>query len=581
LPRLGAYTFPTMARLRDAPRFPTQALILFATVFALVLCATILSNALSSPSISIFAFRPQLGIVACALIIHPRRYSALVLVASFLGMLLPGAPGSIIPAPFMAAISLVEASFFAWAMLRSCKRIELCNIVHVLLLVVMSSLSTISVAALVSLVLSLAGKVAFLGYAQLWSMSDAFSLILIVPFFLGLSEELRKPRPIDRVRKLEALLLFVASASLGSLWFLSMPLDVVYTFFVLTIPLPFLIWAGARFGTFGTSLASLFLFGCAVVGTILGRGTISSITGNIADRITLAHSYAMWFSLLPLFNASSIERRKRIESELMAANAELEEAKGRADASRAEAVRALEAKGIFLSNMSHEIRTPLTGMLGMVTLLAKTSLDERQALYVDRLKAAGKNLLGIVSDILDVEKLESVKPKLEPTDLEALCRSVLSNYEAAAAAKGLSLSSSFEGLDARLVTDPSLLSRVLWNLVGNAVKFTERGEVRLSASAAAEGPSSVALRIRVEDTGIGMAASDLVHIFDRFYQIDSSYSKKYEGTGLGLHIAKRAVESLGGSIEVESAQGKGSAFTVELSCALTGAVPAGAGEGKA
>jgi PAS domain S-box-containing protein len=237
---------------------------------------------------------------------------------------------------------------------------------------------------------------------------------------------------------------------------------------------------------------------------------------------------------------------------------------------------ASKAKDEFLANMSHEIRTPLNGVLGMLQLLSKTSLQGIQQQYVETGLSAGRSLLQIISDILDLSKIEAGKLTIEEHefDLETLISTVVNAFQEQTANKGvdMALELNIESIaSCPLVGDETRLRQILFNLVGNAVKFTDKGEVRVRVEASSLPENRVSLAFTVSDTGTGIPADKLKSIFEPFTQADGSYTRKHQGAGLGLTIVKRLVELMGGSIHLESELNKGTRvfFEVEMSARRT------------
>ncbi len=310
-----------------------------------------------------------------------------------------------------------------------------------------------------------------------------------------------------------------------------------FSMYLVMVALVFIGWPPIAYGIIPTSdfiMGSFHLWAAAVVGALV-LWSRRRLVWSLADETEEANA----IRLLATEQAQTLARAR--------------------DAALASA----QAKGQFLANVSHEVRTPLNGILGLLQLIDPSELPEPQSEYLREVHNSGRSLLAIVNDLLDLSKIEAGEMRLEsvPFDLRTMTQELATNYRSAAAAKGLRLVTDIDpDVPSEVCGDPLRLRQVLSNLLNNALKFTNEGEVKMGIRVLRRDDTHVELELRVSDTGVGVPEEQTESIFRPFSQADASTTREHGGTGLGLPICTQLVELMGGSLRLRSEVGRGSTF---------------------
>lgn len=375
----------------------------------------------------------------------------------------------------------------------------------------------------------------FHGWPSGWSPNE-LNIVLILGGFFAVAVALFLAICIEPGRNVTRRLIGMAADVAGCTWYMWVAGE--YGFFVIGIYLFITFGNGFRYGT-------KYLFGCQLL-CIAGLVSVVTLVPYWQERHIAGIGLLIALVVLPLYVSTLLKR--------------IQEARARAE-------EANLAKTTFLDNMSHEMRTPLNGIVGVVDLINTTEMSTQQTELVQLLRHSVSVLRSLVDDVLDISKIEAGRLSIEVSsfDLYASVNSLIKLLRPHALSKGLSLHASVDpALDYRVRGDSHHLRQILLNLLGNAIKFTERGEVTLAVTQIKESQDGITARFEVRDTGIGIPEKRLPHIFERFVQADQSTTRKFGGSGLGTTIAKQLVELMGGTIGVHSQVGVGTTFWFEL-----------------
>ena len=402
-------------------------------------------------------------------------------------------------------------------------------------------------AAAASLTLHFASGVDMLPVFQSRYFADALGVLTIAPLLMMLrTDEWREITNPAAMLETFAILALVTIVSL--IVFTQQTSALIFLIF------PFLILAAFRLRFVGAALAMALVACISIPLTIAEQGPFASMLGmSTSEHVIMLQAFLAItvFTILPI--AAALTGRRRLERDALTA--------------REFAERANAAKSAFLANMSHELRTPMTGILGMCDLLLATKQTPEQKAVTDTLERSARSFLEMLNDLLDLAKIEAGRMSLDNRDFRfsEVMKDALEFFAPAMSQKGLEFSVEWTPLEHDVLKgDAKRLRQILFNLIGNALKFTEKGSVTVFRRQYVENDRTIVSTVEVTDTGIAIPENVRGRLFRPFEQLDNSGARRFGGTGLGLNICKQLVEAMGGTIGVDSSQGLGSTFSFSV-----------------
>jgi signal transduction histidine kinase/ActR/RegA family two-component response regulator len=395
-----------------------------------------------------------------------------------------------------------------------------------------------------------------------WTISDVAGGLIVAPLLFAWSLQGLRPALAD-LRSSEFAVTMLGVAALLIAAQLSVPVF-SESGKILLLSAPLLFWLAVR----PPSLAAILgLMSIALAALTLASQSIYIDSQAILETQLFICMFLASAQVMQAMLAQQGELNRQLATHSEKLEQRVAERTRDAELARQKAEAADAAKSEFLANTSHEVRTPLNAILGMADFLSQSKLDQEQREQTETILAAGRNLMSVLNDVIDLSKVEAGKLEIAPqvTEMADFCRQIESLWRPIAADKGLAFRvEQDEALLPLLEFDAHRLLQCASNLVSNAIKFTDTGTVQVRVGARALDDVQAVLEISVRDTGIGMSPADQAKLFQPFEQLDSSITRRYGGTGLGLAITRRLAELMGGDVAVASQQGQGTTFTVTV-----------------